>query len=675
MSCDGAAAMIHAGTRLRAGRFFFPGCLLAIATTILVWGNLPTRPQSPSWSDLIRPLAIGSPLAGGFVLSPPRRVEANDVVFVARRKAGPGIGAAQVEVHIVDRGQWAGVPETRSFGIAWELPHIGSSVSASDDERNAVRDAFLDAVGKNDSGFPSVDSVPLASEPPPPLIFRLLETLQGIRGAIVGTLVVLAIVLVSDALSAAVIVGVFLFALGIVLRASCLDLPFGHDQDVQRLFTGHLPLREIATGAGLQDRHPPLYFFLLHLVEKLGQSEEIVRAPAVVAGSLVGPSLVLATALLCGGVGPGPLLVALAVTICPELILRSREVSEIPLYALIMIGATTALLLAIRRANWKPLVSLAIFNALALFTYYLSLFLMTANALALAFSRSRSWRVAAAFCAGLVIGSPAIVLAGATLLRDWGAREVAHNYPTLAWGEHTPIQMARQMVTTTSDAFGIPLLLLVILALAVGIRRRDPAMMTLTAGALATFLGIALLSPIARVQGYYFATALPILALPLAILAQTDSASLVLPIGLVVALSSIPRLGNARLFYLPDVDAFMPRFAQVIAQRPESNIVTVAHYDATLVSYYLARLEKRPVDWDTTQMGSKHIEPLVMVHFFDATTEQSAADRLKQIIATSPTLVVDRDSVTLPSVVDILSTCEILAEAPTGRLWRCPATG
>ena len=104
-----------------------------------------------------------------------------------------------------------------------------------------------------------------------------------------------------------------------------------------------MPLVELFPFVSRAERHPALYFFVLHFVELFSQSERAVRLPAAVAGALLGPALVAAVWRIRGSVGPAALLAALAVTVSPELIQRSREVSEIPLFALLAIGMATSL--------------------------------------------------------------------------------------------------------------------------------------------------------------------------------------------------------------------------------------------------------------------------------------------------------------------------------------------
>jgi hypothetical protein len=271
---------------------------------------------------------------------------------------------------------------------------------------------------------------------------------------------------------------------------------------------------------------------------------------------------------------------------------------------------------------------------------------------------------------------PALALAAVTLVRDWNARAVARAFPALAWGEHSPAQMALDMGRIAVETFGAPLLALLLAATIAGLVRANLAVITAAAGTLATFAGIALLAPIARVQAYYITTVLPLAALVLAVAPEPERpgyryawrAALVLALGCV----TIPLLAGARALYVPDAQAFMPRFARMIGERPEQTVVTIAHYDKTLLAYYLARAAERPIAWDSVDdPNSKRIEALVMVHALDAESEEAATRRLDEILAAGPTLVIERDAFLLPGIVARLSACERLVEAPTARLVRC----
>jgi hypothetical protein len=648
---------------------------VALAALLLVPSDAPVH--RVSWDDLIAPFGVGLPVVNGYFLSPPRRGEEHDVVYVARRDPGPDGPAARVEIHVLDRGRWSGIAETKSFGIGWEEPPRGSLIPAPRDDALALRDALAAAIAENDDGLPSVDSIPLESEPQSPPMARVLDRLHGPRGLLVGTAAVSAVVLLVAVPRGTAVLGFLLFALGLALRAASLGVPFTHDQDVQRLFTGNMPLHEIATGAGLRDRHPPLYFFILHFAQLFGQSEAVVRAPAVLAGALVGPALLLATASMRGRVGPGAALLAFAATISPELVARSREVSEIPLYSLIVVAASASLAAAARRPGKARLVSVALSHALAFFTYYLAPFLAAAHAVVLAWFRPGR-RLAIAFAAGILGGLPALALGLVTLLRDWAARDVARAFPALAWGEHSPLPMAALMTRIAADAFGLPLLVLIVAAIVAGTMRRDIGVITPALGAAATFAGIALLSPIARVQGYYVVTILPLAALAAAVFAEPKGprlrAAWLAAQAIAIVAATVPSLAGARSLYLADADAFMPRFARVIASRPNDSVVTVAHYDKTLLAYYLARLDGRSIAWDSIDSpAARRIEGLVLVHTLDAASEATAVKRLDEILAAGPALVIERDAFLLPKIVARLSGCERLLQAPSARIVRCAA--
>lgn len=477
--------------------------LVAAAILLAAAAGLVTPAPSPppvSWEALVAPYAVGREVTRGYVLSPPRRGAAHDVVWVARRPDGPEGPAGHIEIHVVPRGLWPGITETRSFGVAWEVLPAGANLAAPEEDARAVTDAVAAAVARNDSGFASVDAIPLAAEPPPPLIARVLDRFGGVRGMFAGAAAALACVILIELRCGPLALGAALAGLGLALRLPVLDLPFVHDQDAQRMFTGHVTLREIATGVGLGDRHPPLYFFVLHVAQWFGQSEAVGRMPAVVTGAFVGPALLLAVRATGRRLEAAAVVAALAVTISPTLVAASREVSELPLFALLVLWAAAAIVAALASATPARLAAVAMFHGLALWTYYLAPFLIAAHGiLALAW---RARRVVAALAGGVALGAPALWLGAATLWRDYGARDVARAYPTLAWGQHTPLQMLEQIGRLAVDSFGWPWLALVAAATLVGVLRRQPTAIAALLGTAAILGGIALLSPIARVQAY-----------------------------------------------------------------------------------------------------------------------------------------------------------------------------
>jgi len=636
---------------------------------------------APSIEDLIAPLTIGSVVARGYALSPPRRGEEHDVVLTARRIEGDG---PKVELHILDKGRWSGIRETRSFGIAYEAPRS----AATKEDCEAVTEALASAVRANDAGqWGPVDTIRLRSEPPPPWMARAMDRLSGARGIAVGVCLVVATWAAASAPLGAVWAGLWLLVLGLSLRLPHLDLPFVRDQDVQRLFTGHLPLGQIMTGIGVTDRHPPFYFLVLHVAQLFGQSEAVVRTPAALAGALVGPVIVWAAYVLKQRLDVAAL-AGLAATISVELVARSREVSPIPLFALLAVGMSVSLLRHRETPTRRWAVAVAATHGLALWTYYIAIFAIAGELLVLLALGRLPRKTLRAAAVGVGLGLPALGLGIATFFRDRGARLAAEAQPGLAWGDRGFLEIAGFLGTSATSAFGPVLLSVFLLGAIRGAARRDAAPVVPMGAALLSFVGIAALAPLARVQPYYLMAVLPLCAVSGAVALgglsrRVENAATATMAVLLIAFS-VPRMHELRGQYIADTDAFMPGFAAAILDSPEPRIVTVAHYDATLLTYYLARARGRAVDWRSLQPLAdgayrvegvdKEVEPLVYSHSPGVDPGHAAANVLDQRIRAGAVLVVERDSFRLEPVLELLRHCRRLAEVGSGRLWRCSAT-
>lgn len=110
------------------------------------------EPPGPSWPALLAPLATGREVTRGYVLRAPARGHEDDVVFRAERPDG-----RLVEVHVVARGQWRGVRETRSFGVAWEEPRTRAPRA----DAEAVTAALHAAIAAHDRGGLTLAALPL----------------------------------------------------------------------------------------------------------------------------------------------------------------------------------------------------------------------------------------------------------------------------------------------------------------------------------------------------------------------------------------------------------------------------------------------------------------------------------------------------------------------------------
>jgi hypothetical protein len=142
---------------------------------------------------------------------------------------------------------------------------------------------------------------------------------------------------------------------------------------------------------------------------------------------------------------------------------------------------------------------------------------------------------------------------------------------------------------------------------------------------------------------------------------------------------------NATL-YVPDARATMPAFVDTIADSAETRLVTVAHYDLTLLAYYLGRASGIEVDYASLEPRGDALAlrgtpfllfPLVQTHDDGATAAQAGA-ALEAVIGEGACLVIDRPALSLEDVRARLTRCERLAEGPESALYRCapddPAT-
>jgi hypothetical protein len=651
-------------------------CIVCALIALLVWPGRANQQPSRTVADLIAPLAVGRPIARGYVLEGIRRGSERDLVLMAQL---PGSGS-RIEMHVVNRGQWTDVPETASFGIAYEAPR--SSAPAAD--CLAATHALEAAVRANDpGGLAPIDAVALEpGAPPPPWMARAVARVSGAPRMTIGFGLVLVTWLLASLPRGRVWAAAWLAALGLLLRLPELGLPFDRDQDVQRLFTGHLPIIEILTGAGLRDRHPPLYFLVLHVAEIFGQSEAVARAPAAIAGALVGPAVLYGAWIARRRAGVGAALAALAVTLSVELVRRSRECSDMPLFALFALATSATLVRASIEPSRRWRAAVVASHALALWTYYLAPLVLAGNLAAawLVGLRSRPALRAVAF--GALLGAPALALEAAIFARDSSARAAADTNPMLAWGKHGAVEMGLALWRQTVGALGAPLLAVAAVVGLVALVRGRAAVLVPLSALAATFAGIALIAPFARVQVYYIDTVLPLVALAVAtgLPVRRGATACAAGMSLVVALGVVPRLQDAYDLYLPSREAVMPALAETVARQPERRVLVTADYDTTILAYYLARRQGVPMDWegmDSSERGirlrglEQELVPLVRVHSPGDDPDGAAVARLDEATRGGSVLVLSRQGLGLTRLDARLATCDVLLKGARERLLRC----
>ena len=464
------------------------------------------------------------------------------------------------------------------------------------------------------------------------------------------------------------------------------------DADVQRLFTAHLPLGDLI-GAALRDRHPPFMFFLLHAAERCGQSEAVVRLPAVIAGALIGPAI-LGAARWLRHATPAPgaratsiaaVCAALVATASPVLVDRSREVSELTVFGLLAVITLTASLRACERPTRAARWIVALGHALLLWTYYLAVFLLFGFWLAMRWAGRIEPRTRRAAALGSVAGLPSLVFAGVTLLRDYPLRQTARLFPQVVWGEQPVAALAREVGYTIVNALGGPLVVVIAACVVVAVARRQRAVVAPFAGAAAVAAGMLMLVQPARIQAYYIVCALPLLLLALALCKLPQAPRRRALSAAVVALAtvaSVPRLlaDAADRIYAPDPAAFGRRFAQVITARPETRVAVTFTPDTTLLAYSLARAAGIAIDWRDLreQDGSvavtglrQRFVPLLQWSALSAGAGQRATAALDALAGAGDFLVVADKSAAMPEVDAWLQRCAELDHTAVRRLLQC----
>ncbi|MCA9597714.1 MAG: hypothetical protein KC776_30585 [Myxococcales bacterium] len=603
--------------------------LLFCVALALAWPR--ARARGWAWSDL------GAPVAG-YRLSPPRRGQEHDVVFVASR------GDEHIELHVVPKGQWQDVLETPSFGVDFEEPRSKAP------DAGAVTRAFAERVRARDPGGLSVDGVPLvraARLPRPGIAFALC--------------VLAAVLLLGTLPRAALWVALSTLSVGLVLRALHLDLPFAWDQDVQRIQIGASSWSEILAGAGLRDRRPPGLFVLLHAVQVFGQAEWVVRLPALLAGALLPAGLVFALWRARGRIGAAACVAAVVAALSPVLVARSREVSELTLVGLLLVLLAGE---ATRRSR-----AAAVLTALCLWLDYLALFAIL-PAVAMLWWRDRKpprWLLL-----GMALGAPSLVLGYRAWMADRIAHDVAVARPQIAWGARSLGEISLGVGSEIAGGVGVALALT---AAGLWIWRRSVLSTLAGTMALGLLIAVLALSPFVRMQPYYAVLALPLL---LQVVAEAE-----LPVAgqVWIAAAGVAFLVRAAPL-LPPLYASGPSFrgfAEEIRRAGQTRVATVAFYDATLLAYELARQEGVTLRVDRIRRSEDEIRvaglaetlvPLVWTHAPGADPDTAALRRLR---ALGPSWVLSRPDLELPALDRELARCAVVRETAVARLLSCPA--
>ncbi|RLB64754.1 MAG: hypothetical protein DRI90_03850 [Deltaproteobacteria bacterium] len=229
------------------------------------------------------------------------------------------------------------------------------------------------------------------------------------------------------------------------LRLVHLDTPFSIDAMTQRVFFGSIDPSAILAHDYHDQRHPQLFYLILHGVQWLGHDEAIVRLPAVVFSLAAAVVLFrLAQRVL----DPGPaLVVTLLLGLNVAFLSHSREVGDLTLFTLLALLSTLLLVRALSRPKPWAIGAFALVEGAMFYAYYLAILVALAHGVALLIhGRSRRRRpVAWGLALALVVALPSLRRLYQLAFADRDMRGVAEAFPTHVWGERSSIELLAQL--------------------------------------------------------------------------------------------------------------------------------------------------------------------------------------------------------------------------------------
>ncbi|RME23613.1 MAG: hypothetical protein D6806_10970 [Deltaproteobacteria bacterium] len=296
-----------------------------------------------------------------------------------------------------------------------------------------------------------------------------------------------------------------------------LDLPFDADYMTQRLLFASLDLKDILLHNYPDQRHPQLFYLLMHPVVLLGRQEWLVRLPAAVI-SMVTP--VVAFFFLRARLGAARALAAAAVVgFSWEFLRHSRDVSDVSLFITLALLNCLLLLKAHGRPSRSSLGALVAAQTAMFYSYYLSLLVLVAEVLALFWQQRAEKNVPRrlwlALGVSVALAAPAWVDFAGLVLADMKTRQLAAAFPGHIWGQKGPVEMLGEVagvlfpagwegiVASVASAAGLVALL---------VSRADAwkrlVLCNLAVGAAAIVASVM----VVRMQPYYFLYLLPFIA-------------------------------------------------------------------------------------------------------------------------------------------------------------------
>ena len=299
------------------------------------------------------------------------------------------------------------------------------------------------------------------------------------------------------------------------LRLLHLNLPFDGDYMTQRVFFGSMDIGDILLHRYSDQRHPQLFYLILHFFLYLGHREWLVRLPAVLFSLTALVSLFVLARRFVGN--SGGLLSVLLLGISFPFLHHSCDVSDITLFVTLVLLSCHLLLNYVEKPVPARLLLFAVVETCMFYTYHFAVLVLAAQVMTmLLHARSRPWRsLWLALAASMVLALPAFSDLLTVILSDIQTRQLAHLFPHHIWGENSPWKFLQQFASLLipADMLGRPLLVAASLVGVVRFARvawRRPGFTLLMALLGVSLVVVALSVVLVRIMPYYLLFLLPL---------------------------------------------------------------------------------------------------------------------------------------------------------------------
>jgi len=467
-------------------------------------------------AELFAPVETGEELAPGWELD---GVEADDDAIVVRLDPG-GLAPALI-VRLTRRDEEGGAfCRTRSFNIVYLSEGEGGRTP---EDIHRAMESLCRLVEKNDRGQIELERFAGPASAPAGVAWRwpgwpnLLVLL--LLGLLAGVALGVKPVGRAAAWTASVVerrdwmvLAVMLVPLA-VLRFWSLDLPFDADYMTQRLFFGSLDIGDILAHDYPDQRHPQLFYLVLHFFLYFGHQEWLARLPAVLFSLGSAVALFALARPYLGGLRSlvGVLLFMLSTSFFEH----SRDVSDLSLFIMLALLACHLFLRCLREPTLRRLILLAAVETAMFYAYYMAVLVLFAQfVIVMVIARSRKFlRLWIALGSACLLALPAFWDLVTLVLADVGTRQVAGQFPAHVWGEQAGVQLFSEFAALLVPAtlFGVLLPLLALLGACRWGRRswKRPEFLLLVVLLLVSLLVIGLAVVLVRLRPYYLLFLLP----------------------------------------------------------------------------------------------------------------------------------------------------------------------